>query len=242
MRHEEQLAQYLAGVKSKDTKYIHKVRNRITQSVNYFAERGITWPSEADFEALRAWLSMREGKQQGKPISAKTVSEWLSTTRDFYDFVKEAQQLSLFDDEQEGLQEREGLQNEPETPAVNDDTSTVQEEATAILEQPQIEPVNHEPVNVETEAQALHAPITEDEQPKTQPRRGRRPKNEQERRSVKLSIYLTPKLYEGLKFLASAKGEDISDVVFTQLEDFVLRNSENVKNIRNFFASLGAIK
>ena len=249
MRHEEQLAQYLAGVKSKDTKYIHKVRNRITQSVNYFAERGITTPSEADFEALRAWLSMREGKQQGKPISAKTVSEWLSTTRDFYDFVKEAQQLSLFDDEQEGLQEREGLQNEPETPAVNDDTSTVQDEATAILEQPHKEPVNHEcevqcdelqcgsPVNEEE-----HAPITEDEQPKTQPRRGRRPKNEQERRSVKLSIYLTPKLYEGLKFLASAKGEDISDVVFTQLEDFVLRNSENVNNIRNFFASLGAIK
>ena len=239
MRHEEQLAQYLAGVKSKDTKYIHKVRNRITQSVNYFAERGITWPNEADFEALRAWLSMREGKQQGKPISAKTVSEWLSTTRDFYDFVKEAQQLSLFDDEQEGLQEREGLQNEPETPAVNDDTSTVQEEATAILEQPQIEPVNHEPVNVETEAQALHAPITEDEQPKTQPRRGRRPKNEQERRSVKLSIYLTPKLYEDLRDIASYHRQDISDVVFEALEKLVVSEGDDIRAFHLFLASRG---
>ena len=220
--------------------YAKRVRRYITRSIEHFNGAGILTPSERDFQDLEAWAST-----QIKSVAS--VREWVREATNFYEWILTRRQITMFEDEQ--VQEREGLQNEPETPAVNDDTSTVQEEATAILEQPQIAPVNHEcavqcdelqcgsPVN-----EKEHTPITEDEQPQTQPRRGRRPKNEQERRSVKLSIYLTPKLYEGLKFLASAKGEDISDVVFTQLEDFVVRNSENVKNIRNFFASLGAIK
>ena len=155
--------------------------------------------------------------------------------------------MSLGFETNNAWQERESLQNEPETPAVMENTSTEEEEkATAFLELSEIEPQHiHEPV------EGQHAPITETEaeseaidEPETpaQPRRGRKPKDEQERRSVKLSIYLTPKLYEGLKILASIKREDISDMVFSQLENFVERNSENVKKARNFFASLGVIK
>lgn len=76
----------------------------------------------------------------------------------------------------------------------------------------------------------------------TPKRRGRKSKPEADRRSVKISIYLTPSLYEGVRLLASARQEDISDVIFSVLDDFVDRNSDKISTVRDFFASLGVIK
>ena len=205
--------------------YAKRVRRYLMRSIEHLNVGGILSPVESDFQNLEAWA-----RTQLKSVAS--VSEWVREAKKFYDWKFKRRQIKMFDEEHEGQQERESLQVESETFAGNEDTSIVSGEVTGIYEVSQDEPVN-------VEAQV---PITEAEQPQPQARRGRKPKQEDERRSVKLSIYLTPKLYEGLKFLASAKGEDISDVVFTQLEDFVERNSENVENIRNFFASLGAIK
>ena len=75
-----------------------------------------------------------------------------------------------------------------------------------------------------------------------QPKRGRKPKAAAEKRTVKLSIYLTPSIYEGMKTLASATQQDVSDIFFTLAEEYVTRNSDKVQDIRSFFARLGAIR
>lgn len=230
----EQVEVYLAGS--------GKGREALTTCAEILDAWCISKPTEGDIEKLKAELLGRGKKPQ-------TVANWLTMFRKFLDWncpnwrqpqEGEIEQMSLgFEDEQE----REGLQNEPETLAVIENTTgnfgdePVNVEANAPITEGQYEPVD---VEVQDEPDTLSLPVEAVQE--GQPRRGRKPKDAQERRSVKLSIYLTPKLYEGLKFLASAKGEDISDVVFTQLEDFVSRNSENVENIRNFFASLGTIK
>ncbi len=221
-----------------------KGREALTTCAEILDAWCISKPTEGDIERLKAELLARGKAKQ-------TVANWLSTFRKFLNWQQtqegEAEQMSLGFDEQE----RAGQQNEPETPAVSENTSTGEGGDTAILEHEPVEqehtPITgtegqDEPVDVEVQDEPDTHTLSVEAVQEGQPRRGRKPKAEQERRSVKLSIYLTPKLYEGLKFLASAKGEDISDVVFTQLEDFVARNSENVENIRNFFASLGAIK
>ena len=76
----------------------------------------------------------------------------------------------------------------------------------------------------------------------TQVRRGRKEKPEAERRSVKMSIYLTQRIYDGLKTLAAATQQDISDVIFSLAEDFVTRNEDKIEATKNFFETLGTIK
>ena len=76
----------------------------------------------------------------------------------------------------------------------------------------------------------------------TQVKRGRKEKPESERRSVKMSIYLTQSIYDGLKTLAAATQRDVSDVIFDLAEDFVTRNEDKIAATKVFFDSLGAIK
>ena len=209
----------------REDNYTKRLHSRISESVKHFAERGISAPSEADFEALRAWVSMKDGKPKGKPISAKTVSDWVSETVNFYNWLIHRRQINMFEDE-----EREGLQNEPETPAVSENTSTGEEEDTAILEhepveqehtpitgtEGQDEPDTHSlPVDAEPQAQA--------ETPKPKNKGGRKVLDPNgEKRSEKVMLYLTPSLMDDLRDLAYMNRKSIADYVISLIE----RNNE----------------
>ena len=222
MRNEEQLGlidvylrERLGG---REDTYTKRIRNRITQSVEHFAERGITWPNKADFEALRAWLSLKEGKPKGKPISAKTVSDWVCDTENYYNWLIQRRQANMFKDEQD-VQEQAGMSTGEESATViepQEDTHSLPVEALSFNE-----PVN-ELMNEET-----HAPITEAEQPQPQPQAEAKPKNKGgrkvidpngEKRSEKVMLYLTPSRMEDLRDLASLYGKSIADYVISLIE------------------------
>ena len=76
----------------------------------------------------------------------------------------------------------------------------------------------------------------------TRRKAGRKPKPPSEKRSVKLSIYITPRLADDVKTLAACSRQDISDITFTLLEDFVERNRDILENAKSFFSNLGTIK
>lgn len=73
-------------------------------------------------------------------------------------------------------------------------------------------------------------------------KRGRKPKPENERRNVKISIYLTQGVYEAVKALAAGTERDMSDVIFEALEDLAERNSEQVKAYHDFLARFRGIE
>ena len=66
---------------------------------------------------------------------------------------------------------------------------------------------------------------------------GRKPKAENDRRSVKVSIYLTPALYNGVKNIAALSQQDISTVIFSALSNLVDRNADTLKAYETFCAS-----
>ena len=82
-------------------------------------------------------------------------------------------------------------------------------------------------------ASRLADKLTEEE-PK--PRRGRKLKPDAEKRSVKFSIYLTPKVHEALRDLAASVASDISDLILIALEKFIENNDERLQAYRNFKA------
>ena len=254
MRNEEQLGlidvylrERLGG---REDTYTKRIRNRITQSVEHFAERGITWPNKADFEALRAWLSLKEGKPKGKPISAKTVSDWVCDTENYYNWLIQRRQANMFKDEQD-VQEQAGMSTGEESATVielQEDTHTLPVEALS-LNEPVLEkspnpylsslPPLNELMNEET-----HAPITEDEQP--QPRAETKPKNKGgrkvidpngEKRSEKVMLYLTPSRMEDLRDLASLYGKSIADYVISLIESDNERKQEKLSLFRELRSS-----
>lgn len=83
---------------------------------------------------------------------------------------------------------------------------------------------------------------TADTEAEQKPKRGRKPKNAAERKTVKLSIYLTESLFADLRDLAHYTQQDISDVLFGLVEDFSLRNREALLDYRSFLARRKAIK
>ena len=87
----------------------------------------------------------------------------------------------------------------------------------------------------EATAQPVHEPVQG-------VRRGRKSKPEADRRSVKISIYLTPSLYEGAEELAHMMKQDLSSVIFSLLEGFVGRNTDKLRAHQDFLDSLGVIK
>ena len=84
-----------------DKAYISRLRNRINESIGYFESKGITSPREDNYLELNAWVSLKEGKPKGKPISKKTVADWVSCTRSYYNWKKGEKQMSLIFEETE---------------------------------------------------------------------------------------------------------------------------------------------
>ena len=226
-----------------DKAYISRLRNRINESIGYFESKGITSPREDNYLELNAWVSLKEGKPKGKPISKKTVADWVSCTRSYYNWKKGEKQMSLIFEETEatGANEPEGTEPqlreklpEAESVAVQevigaDDEADVQEVTTEEKDTQAFSPVDT------PEAEY----ITDTEQ---KPKRGRKPKNADERKTVKLSIYLTPSLFADLRDLAHYSQQDISDVLFGLVEDFATRNSEALLDYRSFLARRKILK
>ena len=137
-----------------------------------------------------------------------------------------------FEDEQE----REGLQNEPETPAVSENTSTGEGGDTAILEDEPVEQehapitgtdVQDEPVDVEVQDEPdTLSPTVEAEQQQT--RRGRKPKPEKTDR-VQLGTYVRGEIAEKLKKISEYTGLDVSSIIAGLISEFVERNEEAIK-------------
>lgn len=228
----------------REDNYTKRLHSRISESVKHFAERGISAPSEADFEALRAWVSMKDGKPKGKPISAKTVSDWVSETVNFYNWLIHRRQINMFEDE-----EREGLQNEPETPAVSENTSTSEGGDTAILEDEAVEQehtpitgtdVQDEPVDVEVQDEPDTLSLPVEAEPQEQPRRGRKPKPENADR-VQITVYVRGSVYEGLKTLAQVKSLNISDIAAKAIDRVVEQNSQTIAIAQQALRNLAAL-
>ena len=200
-----------------------KGREALTTCAEILDAWCISKPTEGDIERLKAeLLAMGKAKQ--------TVANWLSTFRKFLNWRQtqegEAEQMSLGFDEQE----RAGQQNEPETLAVIENTSTGEEEDTAILEhepveqehtpitgtEGQDEPDTHSlPVDAEPQAQA--------ETPKPKNKGGRKVLDPNgEKRSEKVMLYLTPSLMDDLRDLAYMNRKSIADYVISLIE----RNNE----------------
>lgn len=97
------------------------------------------------------------------------------------------------------------------------------------------------PETTEQQTAAPTAPMTEQPQ-QTAPRRGRKLKPEAEKRSVKMSIYLTPEIYEGMKACAAISRQDLSDLFNQIAADCVERNAEAIKEYRRFLDRIGGIK
>ena len=138
-----------------------------------------------------------------------------------------------FEDEQE----RAGLQNEPETPAVSENTSTGEGGDTAILEDEPVEQehapitgtdVQDEPVDVEVqdEPDTLSLPVEAVQE--GQPRRGRKPKPEKTDR-VQLGTYVRGEIAEKLKKISEYTGLDVSSIIAGLISEFVERNEEAIK-------------
>lgn len=157
------------------------LRGRLKEGLEYFSSKGISVPTEEDYDAWREVLkATKSGRAKGTPISDKTTKDFVYAFKNFISW-RDSRQMTI------------------EVPEVS-------------------------------EAQ------------ETQVRRGRKEKPEAERRSVKMSIYLTQRIYDGLKTLAAATQQDISDVIFSLAEDFVTRNEDKIEATKNFFETLGTIK
>lgn len=154
------------------------MRGRIKEGLDYFSSKGISVPTEEDYEAWRKFLkATKHGRSKDSEITDKTIK----------DFVYAFKKFILW---------RENRQHMIDVP----------------------------------EAQ------------EAQVKRGRKEKPEAERRSVKMSIYLTQGIYDGLKTLAAASQRDISEILYSLAEDFVNRNEDKIEATKNFFETLGTIK
>ena len=206
----EQVEMYLAGS--------GKGHEALTTCAEILDAWCISKPTEGDIEKLKAELLVRGKKPQ-------TVANWLTMFRKFLDWncpnwrqpqEGEIEQMSLgFEDEQE----RAGLQNEPETPAVSENTSTGEGKDTGILE--------HEPVDVDVQDEPdTLSPTVEAEQQQT--RRGRKPKPEKTDR-VQLGTYVRGEIAEKLKKISEYTGLDVSSIIAGLISEFVERNEEAIK-------------
>lgn len=244
----EYTAQYSGYVKESE------LNRYLDAGLEFFEARGIELPSEGDFSLWKEQLLTT--------LKPNTVRHYIREYRKFTDWCRQKGDRSMSLDF-EGTQPEvtQGVHEQQTTPedSASEATQGVHEpdtlevteatEATQPVEFVEVEQPEDTPETTHTEGSLEVEPVTEtmpegalefaEDTPK---RRGRKSKPEADRRSVKISIYLTPSLYEGVRLLASARQEDISDVIFSVLDDFVDRNSDKISTVRDFFASLGVIK
>lgn len=219
-----------------------KGREALTTCAEILDAWCISKPTEGDIERLKAELLARGKAKQ-------TVANWLSTFRKFLNWRQtqegEAEQMSLGFDEQE----RAGQQNEPETPAVSENTSTGEGKDTGILEHEPVEqehtPITgtegqDEPVDVEVQDEPDTRTLSVEAVQEGQPRRGRKPKAENADR-VQITVYVRGSVYEGLKTLAQVKSLNISDIAAKAIDRVVEQNSQTIAIAQQALRNLAAL-
>lgn len=213
---QEQIAQYVVGYTGSYSE--RTLTTWITHGVGYFDALGITWPNDTDYQGLKAeMLATLPGVRRETLIGLKQAGKRVVETQKFYEWLKQQEgkkQMSLFEETEPEVIEPVSS----ESVAVQEVTT---EENTVSLSMDAVEPVNDTPV---------------------QHKRGRKPKAATEKRTVKLSIYLTPSLYSALDDLAHYDQREISDVIYGLIEDFTERNAEQLLDYRSFLARRKAIR
>lgn len=184
------LSEY-AQRKSTDDKRIKGLRMRLQKGTEYFDGKGVTSPTETEFEEWRVLLQATQpGNKKQTLMSLKTSRDWVNDVKGFYTWKAGKEQMII-----------------PETE-----------------------------IHVEP-SQAVDAVDVEPEKVKL----GRQPKPESERRSVKISIYMTQSLYDNIRDLAALSRQDVSTVIFYALSELVDRNADTLNAYQGFLANL-AIK
>lgn len=241
---QEQIARYVAEYTGSYN--VKSLTTWITHGVGYFDALGVMWPNDTDYQGLKAeMLGTLPGVKKGTFISSGQADKRVAETRKFYEWLKqqegETQQMNFEGTAQQAEFELEGAE---------------------ALQQGNIEPVSREGVAECADAGASVQEITTEEEDSgspsvatvepvdespaddtpAQPKRGRKPKAAAEKRTVKLSIYLTPSLYSALDDLAHYDQREISDVIYGLVEDFTERNAEQLLDYRSFLARRKAIR
>ena len=207
---------------------------RIREGTAYFASKGISRPSESDFAEWRKLLeATKPGHRKGTLMGPKTSGDWVNDVKGFYARLNEQPQLSFPDMHSEATDKEEPKTMEQEI------ASDVSEEERVVRPEEAEQEAGEVQSAVSTEGRDREAssPVDTDK-----PRFGRKPKNAADRRSEKMSIYLTPQLMADLRDLANYSQLDISDVVFNLIEDFTLRNCEILQDYREFLSRRRALR
>ena len=177
-----------------------EARSKLQKSVEYFDGLGISIPDAPDLVRYREYLSAQKGRKKGSLLAPKTIEDYMSVTRDYYDWLRaERREVKMF---------------ESQTAAVD----SVDEAAKRASET--------ESMSAESEAlSSVDTSAVESEDLK--PKRGRKPKPENADR-VQVSVYLSRGVYESLKVLAQVKGLNVSDIVSKSAQRIVEQNSQTI--------------
>ena len=225
-----------------DKAYISRLRNRINESIGYFESKGITSPHEGNYLELNAWVSLKEGKPKGKPISPKTVKDWVSCTRNYYDW-KEGEKQMLFKNEDISAQQAEIEPVSSEGVAVLEVSVLAESEGVSEAEGADHGASVQEVTTEEKDTAALSPVDTHSNEavpvqeatiaPKPKNKGGRKILDPNgEKRSEKVMIYLRPSLYADVKDWANLHGKTITDCIVGMIEGYMQGKQEKLALFR----------
>lgn len=186
------LEEYLAGITRGNIK---RLRTQLSETIGYFAKRGIYEPTEADYLGLREYLSAKPSKKNGIKQTEKTTSDWIIEARKFYEWQKGENKMPEIFKMQEDSQILD-----TESEKVSDVEVVEQEAAVDEAEMGNIEPLPAKPKH------------------NTGHNGGRKPKYG-EKASVKIGLYITPEQMADLRAIATMGGlSSVTDCIIRLIE------------------------
>ena len=205
------------------------VTKYMQEGVELFEKWGITRPKDADYQHLEVYY-----RDTGLKRSA---AERRRITKRYYDWHVKPQQL-MFTDMQSETGKEHAMANLEHADAVRG----VEGSGTGA---PVVESISDVSV-VESEAEVAGQGVSTEREASSldngKHSRGRKPKPQTELRNVKMSIYLTQTVFEGIRDIAAMQRRDVSNVVFDALADLVAQNSAKLNAFQRFLAELDSIK
>ena len=101
MEYKKLIEQFLAQEKpGAGAKTITKYTKRLNESIEAFQDKGITMPTEQDYEEiLKPYVQGKPGKK-GKLLSESVVKDWLSLTIEFYKYLQGAEEYPKSESEE----------------------------------------------------------------------------------------------------------------------------------------------
>lgn len=224
---QKELIKQIAEATLRKGERLSTVYQHMIEGVELLEEWGIQNPKDTDFLQLQEHYEALGEK--------RTAANRRRETKRYYDWLREQQQPSLFglleaaekeDTDMSEIVDVEPVGTENEAPDMQGEVHEVLASENESAGQEQVEAVTTEKEDTDSPS-----PVVTDK-----PRIGRKPKLAADRRSEKMSIYLTPQLMADLKDLSNYSRQDISDVVFGLIENFTQRNSEILQEFREFLS------